>query len=137
MPTSKAALECVDFVTLFEEDTPVETIDLLRPSVHVKGADYEGKDIPERATVEKHGGVPPYAETRDYVKQVMTLYRGDPRVDLSGLGNRGDFAPLRMAAASPGPDVARPDLPANHRKPRLIRGPNNRLLLTTSFSGSR
>jgi len=81
--------------------------------------------------VEKHKGVPPYAETRDYVKQVMMLYRGD------GNGRGGDFAPLRMAAASPGPVIAPPDLPVNRRKPRLIRGPNNRLLVTTSFDGSR
>jgi hypothetical protein len=96
--------------------------------------------------VEKHKGVPPYAETRDYVKQVMMLYRGDggdagARIDRgvrADRGNRGgDFAPLRMAAASPGPVTAPSDLPVNRRKPRLIRGPNNRLLLTTSFSGSR
>ena len=90
--------------------------------------------------VEKHKGMPPYPETRDYVKQVMMLYRGErgdsgSRVDRGGRGS--DFAPLRMAAASPGPLVARPDLPVNRRKPRLVRGPNNRLLLTTSFSGSR
>jgi soluble lytic murein transglycosylase-like protein len=90
--------------------------------------------------VEKHGGVPPYAETRDYVKQVMTLYRGDggdlgTRVDRGGHGS--DFAPLRMAAAGPGPVIAPSDLPVNRRKPRLILGPNHRLLLTTSFSGSR
>ncbi|MFY9824930.1 MAG: lytic transglycosylase domain-containing protein [Thermoanaerobaculia bacterium] len=91
--------------------------------------------------VEKHKGVPPYAETRDYVKQVMMLYRGD-RGDLgiraAPRDDRGsDFAPLRMAAASSGPVIAPSDLPVNRRKPRLIRGPNNRLLLTTSFSGSR
>lgn len=82
--------------------------------------------------VEKHRGIPPYAETRDYVKQVMALYRGD----------RGgvDFASLRVAAASPRA-VASPgapgELPGGRRKPRLIRGPNHRLLLTTSLSGSR
>jgi len=90
--------------------------------------------------VEKHKGMPPYPETRDYVKQVMMLYRGDGGASNARVakGDRGgDFAPLRMAAASPGPVVARPDLPVNRRKPRLIRGPNNRLLVTTSFSGSR
>ncbi|HSS79322.1 MAG TPA: lytic transglycosylase domain-containing protein [Thermoanaerobaculia bacterium] len=84
--------------------------------------------------VEKHRGVPPYAETRDYVKQVMMLYRGD-HGDLGGLG--GAFAPLRFAAARPGAAAGFPGLPENRRKPRLVRGPNNRLLLTTSFSGSR
>lgn len=93
--------------------------------------------------VEKHKGVPPYAETRDYVKQVMMLYRGDQgdsgaRIAQSDRGRRGgDFAPLRMAAAGPGPVIAPSDLPVNRRKPRLVRGPNNRLLVTTSFSGSR
>jgi soluble lytic murein transglycosylase-like protein len=81
--------------------------------------------------VEKHGGVPPYAETRDYVKQVMMLYRGDR----GGFG--GDFAPLRFAAASPGVAAGFAAIPENRRKPRLVRGPNNRLLLTTSFTGSR
>jgi soluble lytic murein transglycosylase-like protein len=87
--------------------------------------------------VERHGGVPPYAETRDYVKQVMMLYRGDPgyRGDRGGLGV--DFAPLRFAGAGPSVAAGSPALPENRRKPRLVRGPNNRLLLTTSFSGSR
>jgi soluble lytic murein transglycosylase-like protein len=84
--------------------------------------------------VEKHGGVPPYAETRDYVRQVLRLYRGDrgDRIDRGGA-----FAPLRFVAASPGPVIAPSDLPVNRRKPRLVLGPNNRLLVTTSFSGSR
>jgi transglycosylase-like protein with SLT domain len=89
--------------------------------------------------VEKHKGMPPYAETRDYVKQVMMLYRGDhgaPEVR-ADRGRSSDFAPLRFAAVSPSPVTSSSDLPVNRRKPRLIRGPNNRLLLTTSFSGSR
>ena len=51
-----AALECVDAVTIFHEDTPVEVLDVLRPDVHVKGGDYKVEDLPEAATVEKHGG---------------------------------------------------------------------------------
>ena len=35
-----AGLECVDFVTCFGEDTPLEIIRLLRPNVLVKGGDY-------------------------------------------------------------------------------------------------
>jgi rfaE bifunctional protein nucleotidyltransferase chain/domain len=35
-----AALECVDAVTVFDEDTPLELIQLLRPDVLVKGGDY-------------------------------------------------------------------------------------------------
>lgn len=40
-----AALESVDYVVNFYEDTPYELIKLLKPNILVKGADYEGKDI--------------------------------------------------------------------------------------------
>ncbi len=51
-----AALECVDAVTVFEEDTPVETLEAIRPDVHVKGGDYKIEDLPEAATVQSYGG---------------------------------------------------------------------------------
>ncbi|WP_424129267.1 hypothetical protein [Roseiarcus sp.] len=35
-----AAIDSVDLVTLFEEDTPLQLIDLLRPAYLIKGADY-------------------------------------------------------------------------------------------------
>jgi hypothetical protein len=66
--------------------------------------------------VEKHRGIPPFAETRDYVKRVLALWRG------------ADFSL---------PAAATIMLPGNTRKPYLIRGPNNRLVLTTSLSGSK
>lgn len=40
-----AALEAVDFVVPFEEDTPYELIKMVRPDVLVKGGDYEGKEV--------------------------------------------------------------------------------------------
>lgn len=51
-----AALEVVDFVHPFSETTPVEAIEVLRPDVHCKGADYENKPIPERSIIEGYGG---------------------------------------------------------------------------------
>lgn len=36
-----AALECVDYIVLFDEDTPLELIKLVQPDVLVKGADYD------------------------------------------------------------------------------------------------
>ncbi|HEY4000453.1 MAG TPA: D-glycero-beta-D-manno-heptose 1-phosphate adenylyltransferase [Candidatus Xenobia bacterium] len=51
-----AALACVDRVVIFDESTPVETIDSIRPDIHVKGGDYTGQVLPEEATVKKHGG---------------------------------------------------------------------------------
>lgn len=40
-----AALEAVDFVVPFTEDTPYELIKMIRPDVLVKGGDYEGKSV--------------------------------------------------------------------------------------------
>lgn len=51
-----AALECVDAVTIFAEDTPVEVLEVVRPDVHVKGGDYRVEDLPEAKVVQKHGG---------------------------------------------------------------------------------
>jgi D-beta-D-heptose 7-phosphate kinase/D-beta-D-heptose 1-phosphate adenosyltransferase len=61
-----AALECIDYVTVFEEDTPVELILTIRPSVHVKGGDYSIQDLPEAEAVRNIGGVVrtvPYTST--------------------------------------------------------------------------
>lgn len=51
-----AALRSVDYVTVFEEDTPVETIRILKPDIHVKGGDYCAVDLPETPVVESYGG---------------------------------------------------------------------------------
>jgi D-beta-D-heptose 7-phosphate kinase/D-beta-D-heptose 1-phosphate adenosyltransferase len=51
-----AALECVDAVTIFDEDTPLETLRQVRPHVLVKGADYKVEDVVGRELVESSGG---------------------------------------------------------------------------------
>jgi D-beta-D-heptose 7-phosphate kinase / D-beta-D-heptose 1-phosphate adenosyltransferase len=40
-----ASLEAVDFVVIFDDDTPIDLIKLIEPDVLVKGGDYEGKKI--------------------------------------------------------------------------------------------
>ncbi len=40
-----AALECVDFVTCFDEDTPIEVMKHLNPDILVKGEDYIAKEV--------------------------------------------------------------------------------------------
>jgi rfaE bifunctional protein nucleotidyltransferase chain/domain len=50
------ALECVDRVLIYNEDTPLETIKALRPDVLVKGADWALDNIVGREEVEKLGG---------------------------------------------------------------------------------
>ena len=51
-----AALGCVDFVTVFGEETPEKLIGMLVPNVLVKGADYKPEDIVGYDTVVKNGG---------------------------------------------------------------------------------
>jgi len=51
-----AALEAVDLVVLFDEDTPLELIRRLQPSVLVKGGDYRKEDVVGRDVVEAAGG---------------------------------------------------------------------------------
>lgn len=40
-----SALEFVDFVVIFDEDTPLNLIEKIRPDILVKGADYAGKEV--------------------------------------------------------------------------------------------
>ncbi|HSU92491.1 MAG TPA: D-glycero-beta-D-manno-heptose 1-phosphate adenylyltransferase [Gemmatimonadaceae bacterium] len=51
-----AALEAVDAVTVFAEDTPLEIVLALRPDVLVKGGDYTPHTIVGRREVESWGG---------------------------------------------------------------------------------
>ncbi|HZZ13158.1 MAG TPA: D-glycero-beta-D-manno-heptose 1-phosphate adenylyltransferase, partial [Paraburkholderia sp.] len=51
-----AALEAVDLVALFEEDTPLNLIAQVKPSVLVKGADYTREQVVGHEIVEAHGG---------------------------------------------------------------------------------
>ncbi len=59
-----ASLEMVDYVTLFDEPTPKDIIDLVIPQVLVKGGDWGENAIVGRDTVEAHGGkvvrIPPW-----------------------------------------------------------------------------
>jgi D-beta-D-heptose 7-phosphate kinase / D-beta-D-heptose 1-phosphate adenosyltransferase len=51
-----AALEAVDLVVVFEEDTPLELIRQVRPAVLVKGGDYTHDQVVGHDIVEAHGG---------------------------------------------------------------------------------
>jgi len=51
-----AALEAVDLIVLFEEDTPIKLIAQVRPSVLVKGGDYAREQVIGREIVEANGG---------------------------------------------------------------------------------
>ncbi len=51
-----AALEAVDLVAIFEEDTPIRLITEIKPSVLVKGGDYTREQVVGHEIVEAHGG---------------------------------------------------------------------------------
>lgn len=51
-----AALGFVDAVTIFDEDTPLEVLQSVRPQVLVKGGDYKLSDVVGREFVEAAGG---------------------------------------------------------------------------------
>ena len=51
-----AALECVDCVVIFPEDTPADIIQAIQPDILVKGADWAADAIVGRDTVEARGG---------------------------------------------------------------------------------
>lgn len=51
-----SALACVDDVVIFDELSPEEALDRLRPDIWVKGGDYVEADLPEAAVVRRHGG---------------------------------------------------------------------------------
>jgi rfaE bifunctional protein nucleotidyltransferase chain/domain len=51
-----AALESVSLVTFFDEDTPVQLLEELRPQVYVKGGDYDMAALEETRRVQSWGG---------------------------------------------------------------------------------
>lgn len=60
-----AALECVDWVTSFEEDSVERLLRRLIPGTHAKGTDYTVESVPERAVAESLG--------------IRTVIVGDPK----------------------------------------------------------
>lgn len=50
-----AAIQCVDFVTWFEELNPLKILSLIKPHVHVNGSEY-GKECIEANLIKKQGG---------------------------------------------------------------------------------
>jgi rfaE bifunctional protein nucleotidyltransferase chain/domain/rfaE bifunctional protein kinase chain/domain len=50
------ALECVDAVVVFDDDTPVEVLRRLKPHLFVKGADYRVSALPEAHAIAAWGG---------------------------------------------------------------------------------
>jgi D-beta-D-heptose 7-phosphate kinase / D-beta-D-heptose 1-phosphate adenosyltransferase len=72
------ALEAVDEVIVFDEDTPVAALEELRPDVWVKGGDYAPNELPETAVLESWGGrvaIVPYVAGRSTTRLIEELTR--------------------------------------------------------------
>lgn len=50
------ALSCVDYVVLFDESSPRDLLDEIKPDIHTKGADYSTETLPEADVIIKNGG---------------------------------------------------------------------------------
>lgn len=74
-----AAVECVDYVVIFDDLTAENLLRDLRPDVHCKGTDYTEASVPEREVVRRWGGRvvivgdPKDHSTRDVLARIAQL----------------------------------------------------------------
>ena len=75
-----ASLEAVDYVTLFDEPTPLKLIEYLRPDCLVKGGDWKEEDVVGSDAVRSWGGrvalipVIEGASTTNIVEKILRVY---------------------------------------------------------------
>lgn len=67
-----AALRAVDYVTLFDDLTPVPALEAFHPDIYVNGADW-GEECIERDIVERHGGKIEIIPLKDKVNQSTSM----------------------------------------------------------------
>ncbi|MAH33638.1 D-glycero-beta-D-manno-heptose 1-phosphate adenylyltransferase [archaeon] len=76
-----ASLEVVNFVVIFNEPNPIYLLGVIKPSIHVKGGDYNLSEIVEKDTVESNNGkvvlipeVKGYSTT-NFIKKILDIYK--------------------------------------------------------------
>ena len=81
-----ASLKVVDYVTIFDEDTPLALIEYIEPDILVKGGDWSRDTVVGRESVEKRGGrviiIPQFdgtgadhpASTTGVIERIMNAY---------------------------------------------------------------
>lgn len=52
-----SAMECIDYIVLFDDLTAEHVLQTLQPHIHAKGTDYNEDNVPERETVLAYGGM--------------------------------------------------------------------------------
>ncbi|RKZ28276.1 D-glycero-beta-D-manno-heptose 1-phosphate adenylyltransferase [bacterium] len=77
-----SALECVDYIIIFDEPTPAKLIEALLPDILVKGADWSESEIVGAETVKRAGGevvrIPLTSgkSTSAIIEKIIELYGG-------------------------------------------------------------
>jgi len=77
-----SGLSSVDYIVSFNEDTPLEIIQYLKPDILIKGADYKIKDIVGNDIVRSYGGTVKRVEylkglsVTSLIKKIVTRYGG-------------------------------------------------------------
>lgn len=75
-----AALESIDYIILFDEETPIHLIETLKPDIYVKGGDYTEETLPETPIVKSYGGTVkllPFVEglsTSTIINKILEVY---------------------------------------------------------------
>src|SRR5215510_2522533 len=75
-----AALEAVDHVVVFDDDTADRLVSSLQPAVHAKGTDYTRESVPEAAALRAAGGEvaiagdPKQHSTRDLIAAILERF---------------------------------------------------------------
>lgn len=78
-----AALKCIDFVVIFDEDTPLELIGVVKPHILVKGGDYTPEGVVGKDLVESYGGrvaIIPFVDgksTTNVIETILERYRDE------------------------------------------------------------
>lgn len=78
-----AALDCIDYVVVFDEDTPLELITALKPHILAKGGDYSLDGVVGRDIVESYGGRVELVtfvdgkSTTNIIERVLELYSSE------------------------------------------------------------
>ena len=79
-----AALDCIDYVVIFDEDTPLELITALKPHILAKGGDYSLEGVVGRSIVESYGGRVELVtfvdgkSTTNIIEKILELYSAEP-----------------------------------------------------------
>ncbi len=83
--TVMASLGQVDLVVLFDEDTPIDLIEAIRPDLLVKGADYAEKDVVGASFVRSYGGKVYLVPIEQGHSTTAMVSRINTREDVSGV----------------------------------------------------